>query len=158
MTGSSTNIHASVLVLDGHGVIVLGRSGAGKTSLVLELLRHCRMDGTNAALVADDRVDLSVRDNCLIAAVPANLAGLIEVRGSGIHRMAFEPSAALDLAVRLVEPDKAERIAPKGKFEVGLGIGLPTLFLPENEPGASLRAILSHLGLFAPWLLGKIHQ
>jgi serine kinase of HPr protein (carbohydrate metabolism regulator) len=158
VTGLTTNIHATALVLDGRGVIVLGKSGSGKTSLALELLWRCHTDNISCALIADDRVDLVSQNGELIASVPDSLAGLVEVRGSGIHRIPFENLATLHLAVRLVEPEEVERIAPQGEFSVALGLGLATLFLPENQSCTSARAILSHLSLFSPLLAGKISQ
>ena len=154
MTGP-TNIHATAVVLDGQGVIVLGKSGSGKSSLALELLWRCHTNNIACSLVADDRVYLESQNGRLIASVPDTLAGLVEVRGSGIHSIAFQKSATLHLAVRLVESEKVHRVAPEGKFSVALGLGLPTLFLPENKPCASARAILSYLGLFSPLLARK---
>lgn len=157
MTGR-TNIHATALVLDGQGVIVLGRSGSGKTSLALELLWRCHMNNITCSLVADDRVNVESQNGRLIASVPDTLAGLVEVRGSGIHSIAFQNSSTLHLAVRLVEPKEVQRVAPEGEFSVALGLNLPTLFLPQNKPCASARAILSYLGLFSPLLARKISQ
>ena len=68
--------------------LLLGESGAGKSDLALRLI------AAGAQLVADDRVELSVESNRLIARAPANLAGLIEIRNVGIIAL---PSARLPL-------------------------------------------------------------
>ncbi len=156
MSELTANVHASAVAIAGQGVIILGKSGAGKSSLALELMRECLRDGLRVALVADDRVILKKDGKALVASAPENLAGLVEVRGAGIFTIAFQPSAILHLAVWLVDPGKAQRMPPDGETTVALGLGLPALFLPENETCACVRAILSHLGLFSPLRPGKI--
>lgn len=158
MSEPVANLHASAVTIAGKGVIILGKSGAGKSALALELIRECRRDGLPAALVADDRVILKGDGKALVASAPENLAGLVEVRGSGIFRTAFQASTVLHLAVFLVEPGNAQRMPPEGETPVALGLTLPALFLPENETRACVRAILSHLGLLAPLHPGKIAE
>jgi HPr kinase/phosphorylase len=99
------NIHASCVMLDkaaatfgaapGDGVLILGASGAGKSSVALQLL------AMGAKLVADDRVDLFEQDEVLWACAPASLAGLIEVRGLGIVTLPHATGARVALAVQL---------------------------------------------------------
>ncbi len=84
-------IHASCAAREGHGVLLLGPPGSGKSDLVLRLLDH------GFQLVADDRVD--VQDG--VASPPAALAGLLEVRGLGLLRVPHVPMARLALAVTL---------------------------------------------------------
>ena len=50
-----TNIHASCVAMGGHGVLLLGASGAGKSDLALRLIDE------GAQLVADDRTLLFTR-------------------------------------------------------------------------------------------------
>ena len=64
----SVNIHASCVAFGGKGVLLLGASGAGKSSLALRLVD----DG--ARLVADDRCDLFPRGGKLHARAPASIA------------------------------------------------------------------------------------
>src|SRR5271154_890830 len=84
-------IHASCVAREGAGVLLLGRPGAGKSDLALRLLE------VGFALVADDRVD--IRDG--LARAPEALAGLLEVRGLGIVRLAHVSAARVVLAVEL---------------------------------------------------------
>lgn len=84
-------IHASCAARDGHGVLLLGASGSGKSDLLLRLLDH------GFVLVADDRV--CIEDG--VARAPAGLAGLLEVRGLGIVRLPFVAAARLTLVVQL---------------------------------------------------------
>src|SRR5262249_18332162 len=89
------NIHASCVAMDSAGVLLLGRSGAGKSDLALRLID----DG--AVLVADDRVLLSARKGVLRASAPDSIRGLIEIRGLGIVTMPVKNTAAVRLAVQL---------------------------------------------------------
>jgi len=102
-TPARLNIHATGLVLDGIGLAIRGPSGAGKSLLALELLDRYRLEGRRGLLVADDRLDLERRDDGLVMQAPANLAGLIELRGRGIVRRPQVGSARLDLIVDLVD-------------------------------------------------------
>lgn len=92
------NIHASCVAVSGHGVLLLGASGAGKSDIALMLL------DAGAQLVADDRTILFVRKKLLHARAPDSIKGLLEIRAVGIvHR----PSrmARVRLAVRLGKED-----------------------------------------------------
>lgn len=72
-------LHASCVALDGKGLLILGPSGSGKSSLALQMM------GLGAALVADDRTILSHSgDGALLASAPAPIRGRIEARGVGI--------------------------------------------------------------------------
>ena len=108
MAGVSVNIHASCVRLARAGaafgapadcgVLLLGKSGSGKSDLALRLI------ALGAQLVADDRTDLFLRRGKLYAKAPARLAGLIEVRHVGIVRLPHARDTAVTLAVRLGKP------------------------------------------------------
>jgi hypothetical protein len=99
------NIHATALRLDraamafgapkSFGVLLIGRSGAGKSDLALRLMAR------GAQLVADDRTDLSSVRGRLVARPPAAIAGLIEVRGVGIVELSYAQKVEIGLVVRL---------------------------------------------------------
>jgi serine kinase of HPr protein (carbohydrate metabolism regulator) len=94
------NIHATCVVLGDAGVLLLGKSGAGKSDLALRLID----DG--AVLVADDRAMLSMRDGILFARAPQTIRGLMEVRGLGIIEMPTKEAARIRLAVVLGREDR----------------------------------------------------
>ncbi len=77
-------IHGSCACRAGDGVLLIGSPGAGKSDLVLRLLAR------GFDLVADDRVDIV---DGMARPVPA-LAGLLEVRGLGIVRLAYVAAGA----------------------------------------------------------------
>ena len=72
MTSADT-IHASAVAVGSTGVLIRGRSGSGKSALVLGLLDR---DPDATRLVADDRVILSREDDRIVAAPPPALAGM----------------------------------------------------------------------------------
>jgi HPr kinase/phosphorylase len=98
----TVNIHATCVRIGRYGVLLLGPSGAGKSDLALRLI------GRGAMLVADDRCDLSVERGKLVARPPKTIAGLLEVRGLGIHKMRYAVSAPVALTVDLAAT--AERL------------------------------------------------
>ena len=89
------NIHASCVAIGNKGVLLLGRSGAGKSDLALRLI-----DG-GARLVADDRTLLFERNGALQAQAPAPIRGLLEIRGAGIVELPVRRQVRLALAVVL---------------------------------------------------------
>ncbi len=94
--GSVGQIHASCVSREGAGVLLLGPPGSGKSDLALRLLSR------GFILVADDRV---VIEDGLARPAPG-LAGLLEVRGLGIVRLAHTAEARLALAVELGTPPR----------------------------------------------------
>lgn len=118
------NIHASSVSVEGRGILIMGASGSGKSDLCLRLIvSH------NAVLVADDRVDLNVSRETIVATSPKNLRGLLEVRGAGILELPFLDRSELSLAVELVDdPQKVERLPSAAFFEFG-GCAVPLIRL-----------------------------
>jgi serine kinase of HPr protein (carbohydrate metabolism regulator) len=144
MTGPVSTIHASALVIDGIGILILGPSGAGKSALTLDLIDQCQLRSVAAALIGDDRIILEIQSDGPYALPAPNLAGRIEVRGSGIHKIGHVARSPLHLAVRLVNEREALRMPDLIPQEVAPGIYLPLLLLPRGQ--AAIRAILAHLG------------
>jgi len=99
---TSPTIHASVVLVGAHAVLIRGPAGAGKSRLVLNLIQAAPHGPlTFARLVADDRVHVEACHSRLIARPPATLAGLLEVRGLGIRQLPYEPAAAVSWVVDL---------------------------------------------------------
>lgn len=145
----TNNIHASCVVLaeagrifgapPTDGVLLLGESGAGKSSVALRLLAF------GAKLVADDRVELFVRGDVLWARPPERLAGLMEARGLGVLELPHAAEARIALAVRLGEtapryPDRAEYKLPA---PLVAGSRPPLVALEKNDPAAAEKILLA---------------
>ena len=130
-------VHASAVRVGEHGVLIRGPSGAGKSSLLLGLLTLFR--GTST-LVADDRVILTPQGGELIAAVPENLAGLMEVRGQGIVRRPYVSPARLHLVVDLRPFAECPRLPGPGDEAASVeGVALPRLILPIGAVDGAAR-------------------
>lgn len=128
-------IHGTCVAIGAAGVLLRGASGAGKSDLALRLIE------AGARLVADDRVRLARAGARLRASAPEALAGLIEVRGLGIVRLApgrVAPSVMLGLVVDLLAPALIERL-PEPSCAKLLGLSLPRLALDPFEPAAPLK-------------------
>lgn len=127
---STTNIHATGLVLGRTGLILRGPPGAGKSLLALELLDQWESRGLAARLVSDDRVDIEATARGLMMSAPKAIAGLIELRGRGIVSRPFVPRAALHLVVDLV--DGLERMVEEDALVATLeGVGLARCPVPR---------------------------
>ncbi len=98
----SVNIHATCVRWGRHGVLLLGASGAGKSDLALRLI------GRGAKLVSDDRCDVSIERNRMVARPPRTIAGLLEVRGLGIVALPYARRAEIALVADL--SGRAERL------------------------------------------------
>lgn len=86
---------ASAVVIGGRALLITGRPGAGKSSLTLALLDR------GAGLIGDDAVMLTPKGEQLIAAPPPNIAGLLELRGLGIIRLAVANPSPVALVLEL---------------------------------------------------------
>ena len=67
MSGKATNIHGTAIVIGKTGLLFLGPSGSGKSSLAFACLAAAKPLGLSAALVADDQVFITQRDGATIA-------------------------------------------------------------------------------------------
>jgi serine kinase of HPr protein (carbohydrate metabolism regulator) len=138
------NFHATAVILGDRGVLIRGRSGAGKTTLALSLIGLCEAGNGFARLVSDDQVLLYPHDGRLVCAAPESIAGLAEFRGIGPGRMAFEPKMVVDLVVSLVDRDAAPRYSSEDNVVLE-GCRVPCLELPKHEIAGPSLAILQKL-------------
>ncbi len=127
------SIHASCVQLNRRGVLILGASGAGKSSLAWALIAH-----HGALLVGDDRLVLSAEAGTLTAR--PRLPGRIEMWGVGVIQRPYCDCASLDLVVDL---DRAAmRVAEPEYFEHA-GLRLPVLGLSPQNAQAALRVVVA---------------
>ena len=107
-------VHATAVAIDGNGVLLRGPSGCGKSDLALRLM------DAGGVLVSDDRVEISVQNESIIARVPKTIAGKLEVRGFGIVQVSYLSEVPITLIADLVNNRKIERL-PENHSVVVLG-------------------------------------
>ncbi|MFH5773933.1 HPr kinase/phosphorylase [Paracoccus sp. NGMCC 1.201697] len=118
MTDSDAVIlHASSVEVSGRGLLILGASGSGKSSLALSLM------ALGGVLVADDRTRVCLQQGRLIADCPEAIRGRIEARGVGILAADYAGAVELTLAVDMGRAEP-ERLPPRRHLAV-LGVDLP---------------------------------
>ena len=144
MVADATTIHASAVLLGPRAALICGRSGSGKSRLALALLEAANSGALPfARLVADDRAQVEAVHGRLIVRPATALAGLIEVHGLGIRRVAFERIAVVDFLVELAAENAARLPDAAARRAIVAGIGVPRLAV---APGADpLPLVLAYL-------------
>ena len=126
----SPTVHATAVAIRGHAVLLIGPPGSGKSDLALRLIDR------GAVLIADDRVVLTRAGDDLIAAPPATITGLIEVRGVGLiavpHVAGVRVALVVDLAAR---PDRL----PEAMMYPIADVPVPAVALAAFEASAPLK-------------------
>jgi HPr kinase/phosphorylase len=128
VSAAETRIHGTLVEVAGVGVLLLGRSGIGKSECAVELVRR------GHKLVADDVVTLEVdADGAVFGESPELVRHYVELRGIGIvhipslfDRDCVADRARLELVVRLEawgEGHEVERV----------GLARPTIVLADRE-------------------------
>ena len=127
-------IHAGCVAVGGRGVLISGRSGAGKSDLALRLIDR------GAALVSDDYTELALSGGRLFARAPESIAGKMEVRGVGI----VERRAQADVPICLfVDLDRAPDRLPEVASTSIEGAELPTVTIAALEASAPIKVELA---------------
>ena len=98
----SITLHGCMVDMRGVGVLIVGKSGSGKSETAIGLLER------GASLVADDMVRIKYVGGELVASSPDLSRGYMEIRGIGIVNVAnlyglasIRPDKRLDLVVTL---------------------------------------------------------
>jgi serine kinase of HPr protein (carbohydrate metabolism regulator) len=125
-------VHATAVAVDGGAILLRGPSGAGKSDLGLRLI------AAGARLVADDQVELRRAGRQILAQAPPALAGLVEIRGVGIVRVAAVDAAPLVLIADLILAGEIERL-PEPRVERVLGVAIPLIALAPFEASAAAK-------------------
>jgi len=143
----TVNVHASCILLGragvsfgapaNAGVLLLGKSGAGKSDVALRLI------ALGAKLVSDDRTDLFVERGKLFARAPKTIAGLLEARGVGIVALPHAAKARVALAVSLGPPKS--RLPQREYYETpfDLSAAVPLIRLAPFEASTPAKIALA---------------
>ena len=130
-------INATSVAIEGHGVLLRGPTGSGKSDLALRLLRE------GGHLVADDYTEVECDGERLIAHAPGTIAGLLEVRGIGILRVTPVSPAVLVACIDLVAGGAVERMPEDLSAPIGnTGRRLPLFRLAAFEASAAAKVRL----------------
>ena len=113
-------LHATCVDVEGAGILIVGRSGSGKSSLAVSLL------ALGASLVADDQCELMFQNNGFLITKPPSLPSNIEIRGIGLISVPVITDTSLCWVVNMDETEK-ERM-PNPKFTEINGYKVPTIF------------------------------
>jgi HPr kinase/phosphorylase len=151
-------LHAACLDIEGRGVLIQGRPGAGKSDLALRLIDQPGLGVQGKApqlarLVADDQVVIRRLRGRLVASPPEKLQGLIEIRGLGIVQIPFCPETILHLIVVLGHPEQMPRMPePADLFGKFVEARLPRIVLDPRAASAParVRAALDALSVDDP--------
>lgn len=131
-------LHATAVAVDQSGLLILGKSRAGKSTLALQLI------ALGATLVADDQVELVRRDDGLLMTAPARLEGRIEARGMGILSTPARPAwARLVVDLDQVETERQ----PPPRETVIAGVTLKRIHRVESAAFPSMLYILLQGGM-----------
>jgi serine kinase of HPr protein (carbohydrate metabolism regulator) len=134
----SVRIHATSVAIDGMAVLLLGRSGSGKSDLALRLIDR------GAMLISDDYTELTAADGALRATPPATIAGRIEVRGIGIVAYPYIGDVTVGLAVRL--DGVVERMPSDDESILIAGIAVRAVTLDAFDAATPIKVELALAG------------
>ena len=121
--------------INGSGVLIVGSSGSGKSSLAINLL------ALGSKLVADDRCELVKKNNRFSVSKPASLPNSIEIRGVGLVSVPMVVETSLDWVVNMDEAE-TERM-PNLRFTEIDGYKVPTVFGKDMDELASRIYVLA---------------
>ena len=141
---SSVCVHASCVAFGTKAVLIRGKSGSGKSDLVLQLI-DAQGFGLGAKLlraklVADDQVFLLREDDKVFASPPEILAGKLEVRGRGIFVVPFRKKVKLACVIDLMPQSEINRMPEPAQMMTDiLGLQFPTYCVDPTKPSAASR-------------------
>ena len=139
MARADSTIHASAVLVGSKAVLIRGPAGSGKSRLAWDLVTAATQGLLPfAILVADDRAFLENHSGRLVVRPAQSLAGMIEIRGLGIRKVAAEPAAVVGLVVDLDAADAArhpEKVAVTVLID---GVSLPRLAVAAGTDGLPL--------------------
>jgi HPr kinase/phosphorylase len=140
-----TTVHGVLIEVYGMGILLMGKSGVGKSETALELIKR------GHRLVADDAVEIKKVEEGLRGEAPELIRHFMEIRGIGIldiERLygvgAVKENEFIDLVIELEFWDESKEYDRVGLDEdciEMLGIKVPKLVIPVR-PGRNLAMIV----------------
>jgi serine kinase of HPr protein (carbohydrate metabolism regulator) len=134
MNAERFNLHATAITVQNTGILFTGPSGSGKSELAFSFLTEAERCGLPAALIADDQIFVYHDGDNIIAERPDAIAGLLELRGSGIVSVKSVARAPLHFAVTTVLSTENPRLPEDDEmFLLPCGGYLPLLRIPLSS-------------------------
>ena len=141
-----TSIHGVLVEVFGVGILIIGKSGVGKSECALELIER------GHRLVADDVVDIrSISDTFLIGSGAKLIRHHMEIRGLGIINInhifgvgAIRDKKHIQLVTSLEEWDakkEYDRLGLEESVYTILGVEVPLLTIPV-KPGRNIPILI----------------
>jgi len=141
-----TTLHGVLLSVIGHGVVLLGKSGIGKSEAALALLNRGHL------LVADDVVHVrEAPQGTLRGRCAEGLRHHLEIRGLGVldveqlfGTLSTLDETSIDLAIELVDVDEAadpDRLGIEDRHIALLNIDIPHLQI-QLRPGRDVATLI----------------
>jgi len=141
-----TSMHGVLIEVFGIGILILGKSGVGKSECALELIER------GHRLVADDVVDIHLVSNTILIGSGAELIRHhMEIRGLGIINIkqlfgvgAIRDKKQIQLVVVLEEWDvkkEYNRLGMEETYFTILGVDVPMLTIPV-KPGRNIPILI----------------
>jgi HPr kinase/phosphorylase len=146
------SLHGVLVEVYGHGILILGDSGVGKSETALDLINR------GHRLVADDMVDIHCVSGNILIGTGANkiISHHMEIRGLGIINVthlfgvgAIRDRKQIQLVVNLEVWDSSknyDRIGMEEKDMDILGVKIPILEIPV-KPGRNIPIIIETAAL-----------
>ena len=140
------SVHGVLIDIHGLGVLILGKSGVGKSECALDLILK------GSKLIADDLVEIrKISTSRLIGSGPKNIRHFIEIRGIGIINIkdligstSVLEKREIDMVIELEQwnPDtEYERVGDTTQRYEILDVELPFVKIPVS-PGRNLDTIV----------------
>ena len=140
--------HATCISIDGHGILLRGPSGSGKSDLALRAIA----DG--ARLVADDQVVLAAEGDAVIGSAPPTLRGMIEIRGLGVMRMEADVRARIALVADMTAAGAIDRMPEPRRCQVA-GVDLPVFAIDPFQVSALAKLRFALMAALIPSVLQR---
>ena len=139
-------LHGVFVEVYGEGILILGKSGVGKSEAALELVKR------GHRLVADDIVEVKkISEKTLIGTAPSIIRHFIEIRGIGIldikklygvGSVKVTENIALIINLEYWDENKNyDRLGLSENYTNILGVDVPSLSIPVG-PGRNLAVIV----------------
>ncbi len=138
-------VHGVLLDVFGVGILIIGKSGIGKSEIALELVHR------GHRLVADDSVILKNINDQIIGKAPEKIRYYMEIRGIGIINVqqmfgpgAIRPEKSVDIVAELspwAEGKTYDRIGNEEIYEEILGIDKLKIVIPVT-PGRNIPVVI----------------